>query len=263
MPSMALNTLACEPREGWYAKRWSGMACPKTLLHGAGKCQACQEAKVARQSRVTVRPIAVPCGQIPCGTMHVNLLGPLPTSAEGYQYQFFMVDKVIQMARSSLWRHWWSATGQVCRAVHPHVRLRQAVHFCLEGYKLTKRCRLSLLTNSALVLQVQIRGRGGIAGSQPMSSAVHITWHGAQINFGDLPPYLTYACGLAYASRHAAHPMVWLKGHTDTGCWRTPYVPSWPVHVVRSNCHGCCWAYVQSITFPVHICKKRGNMQLC
>ncbi len=25
-----------------------------------------------------------------------------------------------------------------------------------------------------------------------MSTAVHITWHGAQKNFGDLPPYLTY-----------------------------------------------------------------------
>jgi hypothetical protein len=25
-----------------------------------------------------------------------------------------------------------------------------------------------------------------------MSTAVHITWHGAQINFEDLPPYLTY-----------------------------------------------------------------------
>ncbi len=29
------------------------------------------------------------------------------------------------------------------------------------------------------------------AGSQPTSSAVHITWHGAQIKFGDLPPYDT------------------------------------------------------------------------
>ncbi len=29
-------------------------------------------------------------------------------------------------------------------------------------------------------------------GPQPMSTAVHIKWHGAQINFGDLPPYLTY-----------------------------------------------------------------------
>ncbi len=35
-------------------------------------------------------------------------------------------------------------------------------------------------------------GRGGVAWSHPMSTAVHTTWHGAQINFGDLPPYLTY-----------------------------------------------------------------------
>ncbi len=29
-----------------------------------------------------------------------------------------------------------------------------------------------------------------------MSTAVHITWHGAQINFGDLPTYLTYEYAL-------------------------------------------------------------------
>jgi hypothetical protein len=32
----------------------------------------------------------------------------------------------------------------------------------------------------------------GVAGSQPMRTAVQITWHGAQINFRDLTPYLTY-----------------------------------------------------------------------
>jgi hypothetical protein len=37
-----------------------------------------------------------------------------------------------------------------------------------------------------------VGGGGGVAGSQPMSTAVHITWHGAQINLGDLPQYLTY-----------------------------------------------------------------------
>jgi hypothetical protein len=36
-------------------------------------------------------------------------------------------------------------------------------------------------------------GLGG-CGVQPLSTAVLITWHGAQKNFwGDLPPYLTYA----------------------------------------------------------------------
>ncbi len=37
----------------------------------------------------------------------------------------------------------------------------------------TKRCRLSWLTNSALVNELKCRGRGGVAGSQPMSTAVH------------------------------------------------------------------------------------------
>ncbi len=55
-----------------------------------------------------------------------------------------------------------------------------------------KRRRLSLLTNSALVIRVQMRGQGGVEESQPMSTAVQITWHVAQINFKDLPPYLTY-----------------------------------------------------------------------
>jgi hypothetical protein len=39
----------------------------------------------------------------------------------------------------------------------------------------TKRCRLSLLTNSAHVIRVPMWGDGGVAGSQPMSTAVHIT----------------------------------------------------------------------------------------
>ncbi len=37
-------------------------------------------------------------------------------------------------------------------------------------------------------------GGGGEWGSQPMRTALHITWHGAQINFGDPTPYLTYGC---------------------------------------------------------------------
>ncbi len=37
----------------------------------------------------------------------------------------------------------------------------------------TKRCRLSWLTNSTLVYEPKCGGRGGVAGSQPMSTAVH------------------------------------------------------------------------------------------
>jgi hypothetical protein len=46
----------------------------------------------------------------------------------------------------------------------------------LEQQGVTKRCRLSWLTNSALVVRVQMHGEGGgVAGSQPMTKAVHIT----------------------------------------------------------------------------------------
>jgi hypothetical protein len=38
----------------------------------------------------------------------------------------------------------------------------------------TKRCRLSWLTNSALVYESICGGRGGVAGSQPMSTSVHM-----------------------------------------------------------------------------------------
>jgi hypothetical protein len=41
-----------------------------------------------------------------------------------------------------------------------------------------------------------MRGEGVAAGYQPISIAVHNA-HGAQINFGDLTPYLTYECMLA------------------------------------------------------------------
>ncbi len=36
-----------------------------------------------------------------------------------------------------------------------------------------------------------------------MRTAVHITWHGAQLNFGDLTPYLTYAPNLLEEERKA------------------------------------------------------------
>jgi len=86
---------------------------------------------------------------------------------------------------------------EVRRHRHPHPRrrfqvgsARCTVYSSSHGpWGFTKRCRLSLLANSAYV-----GGWGGVAVPQPMSTDEHITRHGAQINFGDLhvPPYLTY-----------------------------------------------------------------------
>ncbi len=49
---------------------------------------------------------------------------------------------------------------------------------------------ISWLTKSALVHEPKCGGRGGVAESQPMSTAVHTE---PKLNFGDLAPYLTYA----------------------------------------------------------------------
>ncbi len=60
------------------------------------------------------------------------------------------------------------------------------------GLQFTKRCRLSWLTNSALVYEPMSPNtgeRGWVAGSQPMGTAVH---RNPKKNFGDLTPYLTY-----------------------------------------------------------------------
>jgi hypothetical protein len=53
----------------------------------------------------------------------------------------------------------------------------------------TKRCRLSWLTNSGLVNEPKCggRGRGGVSANEYSCA------HGDQINFGDLTPYITMA----------------------------------------------------------------------
>ncbi len=55
-------------------------------------------------------------------------------------------------------------------------RVRFLAETCQQG--VTKRCPLSLLTNSALLIQVQMRGEGGSCGvsANENSCAHHVTW---------------------------------------------------------------------------------------
>ncbi len=52
-----------------------------------------------------------------------------------------------------------------------------------------KRFGLSWLANRALEYESKCGAMGWVVGSLPMSTAVLITWHGAQIHLGDLTPY--------------------------------------------------------------------------
>ncbi len=99
------------------------------------------------------------------------------------------------------WAHWWRmlSSGRGCGLNLSGWWGWQISELCQEQ-GVTKRCRLSLLTNSTLLMRVQMRGEGGkgVAGSRPMSTAVHITWHGAEKNFGILT-YSMAGCFLPVA----------------------------------------------------------------
>jgi hypothetical protein len=118
----------------------------------------------------------------------------------------------------------------------------------------TKRCRLSLLTNSALLYESQCRKGGGGAGSQPMSTAERIiTWHRAQINFGDLHPYLIYV-HVPWVKQCQFYAFHFL---TPSNLFRT--ITHWgfsflPKDLVR---HSIAWCIPRAHSFsPLH-CKTR------
>jgi hypothetical protein len=73
--------------------------------------------------------------------------------------------------------------------------------YCIQGQGVTKRCRLSWLTNSALVYEPKCWEGGGGCG---VSANDYRCAHGAQVNFGDLNPYSTYGCIFCtmYIPRH-------------------------------------------------------------
>ena len=79
-------------------------------------------------------------------------------------------------------------TVQPAQGINPIERQRIIEGMGL-GQRVSRRCRLSWLTNSALVYRVQMRGDCGDSANEH-SCAHHVTW--SPINFGDLTPYLTY-----------------------------------------------------------------------
>ncbi len=90
--------------------------------------------------------------------------------------------------------------------------------FFLGHQGVTKRCRLSWLTNSSLVYE-------GCGVSANEYSCAHA--HGAQINFGDLSPYLTYV-------GHLYFPQF---------C-RLQYLPTWPIVLNRGRVRQLWWIKV-------------------
>jgi hypothetical protein len=79
----------------------------------------------------------------------------------------------------------------------------------LKGWNhvITKRCRLSLLTNSALVYEPKCGGRGELRG---LSQWIQLNT-GAQINFEDLTSYLTYGLNLKLSDNSCSRSTTFLS----------------------------------------------------
>ncbi len=71
---------------------WPGMRAD--IAAWCRDCVACQRAKVTKQPRASVQPIPIPRRRF--SHIHVDLVGPLPASEDGYLYVMTMVDRTTR-----------------------------------------------------------------------------------------------------------------------------------------------------------------------
>jgi len=72
---------------------WSCMS--KDVTKWVKDCQSCSRAKVTSQPPAAVQPIPVPQQQF--SHIHMDIVGPLPVSREGFRYLFAIIDRSSRM----------------------------------------------------------------------------------------------------------------------------------------------------------------------
>ena len=71
---------------------WRGMA--SDLAAWYRSCQQCQRAKVTKQPAAAIQPIPIP--QRRFSHVHMDLVGPLPVSGDGFLYIFTIIDRTTR-----------------------------------------------------------------------------------------------------------------------------------------------------------------------
>jgi hypothetical protein len=110
----------------------------KDINQWVADCQECARSKVTRQPAAVVQPIPVP--QQWYSHIHVDIVGPLPVSRDGYRYLFTIIDRSSRMleavpltnvetttCRDALIRHWIGCFGVPNRATQPAGGCRDGV----------------------------------------------------------------------------------------------------------------------------------------
>ncbi len=73
------------------AQRFVWKGCNKDVADWCRDCQHCQRGKITKQATAAVQPIPIPGRHF--AHIHVDLVGPLPVSKEGYKYLFTTIDR--------------------------------------------------------------------------------------------------------------------------------------------------------------------------
>ena len=68
---------------------WPGLAAD--VVTWCKECAACNRAKVTRQPSTTVEKMDIPTARF--SHVHVDIVGPLPPSREGYTHLLTMIDR--------------------------------------------------------------------------------------------------------------------------------------------------------------------------
>jgi hypothetical protein len=80
------------------ASRYLWPNLPKDVAQWCRECQDCQRAKVTKQPAAAVQPIAVPT--VHFSHIHVDLVGPLPASTDGFTHIFTVIDSSTRWAEA-------------------------------------------------------------------------------------------------------------------------------------------------------------------
>ncbi len=91
-------------------------------------CQACQRSKTTRQPVAAVQPIPVPSRRF--SHMHMDLVGTLPTSAEGWSYIMTMMDRSTRWIEAAPMQDMATATcADTHRRLGGPIRRTSSDHF--------------------------------------------------------------------------------------------------------------------------------------
>ena len=76
----------------------------RDIINWVKDCQECSHAKVTRQPAAVVQPIPVPIQHF--SHIHVDFVGPLTVSKEGYRYLFTIIDRSSRWLEAIPWPPW-------------------------------------------------------------------------------------------------------------------------------------------------------------